>query len=58
MPDLAFAREPGPKILKAHAIENILSRRQAFQQQFCGKVAIRQRVHRYRANDGLEALDR
>jgi hypothetical protein len=58
MPGMGFAREPRAKLFKPHAIENILSGRQALEQQLCGKIAIRQRVNGCGAHDSLEAFDR
>jgi len=43
---------------ETHPVENILPRRKIFEQHFGSEVAIRQRVRRCDAKDGLEAFNR
>ena len=56
-PDLRFARNGRRgQVLKSHAIEDVLTRRETLQQRLCSEVALRQRVDRDRAADVLEAV--
>ena len=58
VPDLGFSRNSAfTEVHKLHAIKNILSRRETFEQELRCEVAIRQRVCRCRGNDGPEAFD-
>ena len=58
MPDLRLACDAAlADVVEAHAIENILPRRQAIEQHFRGEVAVRQGIGGHAANDGPETLD-
>lgn len=45
-------------VMKLNAIENVLSRRQIFDQQLRREIIVWQRIDRHRVKDRLETLDR